>query len=373
MGLFDKIRGQFIDVIEWVDSSRETLVWKFPRTDNEIKNGAQLVVRETQAAVFMHEGQVGDVFGPGRVQLSTRNLPILTTLASWKYAFDAPFKCDVYFVNTRQFTDEKWGTPNPIMLRDPEFGPVRLRAFGSYSFRVTDAGAFIRQLAGTDPHFETSEIAGYFRSILVSRFADALARSGVPLLDLAAHYTDLGDTLIAAIQGEFVPYGLEIAKFLIENVSVPEDVEKALDKRASMSVLGNLNQYTQYQTAQAIGDVAKNPGSPGAMAGVIAGANLGGVMAGAMQPAAATPAPTAPAAAPPPSTAWYAAPGGVQSGPLDPGALQRQISAGQITPQTLVWRQGLPGWTPAGQTPELQALFASVPPPLPPPLPPAAP
>jgi membrane protease subunit (stomatin/prohibitin family) len=369
MGLFDKIRGQFIDVIEWVDPSRETLVWKFPRADNEIKNGAQLVVRETQAAVFMHEGQLGDVFGPGRVQLSTRNLPVLTTLASWKYAFDAPFKCDVYFVSTRQFTEEKWGTPNPIMVRDPEFGPVRLRAFGSYSFRVNDAGAFIRQLAGTDPHFETSEIAGYFRSILVSRFADALARSGIPLLDLAAHYADLGDRLITAIQGEFAPYGVEIAKFLVENVTVPEDVEKAMDKRSSMSVLGNLNQYTQYQTAQAIGDIAKNPGSPGAMTGMIAGANLGGVMAGAMQQAAAPPAPTGP----PPLSSWYAAPGGVQAGPFDQAALQQQLAAGQITAQTLVWRQGLPGWVPAGQVQELQALFARLPPPLPPPVPPAAP
>jgi membrane protease subunit (stomatin/prohibitin family) len=369
MGLFDKIRGQFIDVIEWVDPSRETLVWKFPRADNEIKNGAQLVVRETQAAVFLHEGELGDVFGPGRVQLSTRNLPILTTLASWKYAFDAPFKCDIYFVNTRQFTDEKWGTANPIMVRDPEFGPVRLRAFGSYGFRVNDAGAFIRQLAGTDPHFETTEIAGYFRSILVSRFADALAQSGIPLLDLAAHYTDLGDRLIAAIRGEFAPYGVEVSKFLVENVSVPEDVEKALDKRSSMSVLGNLNQYTQYQTAQAIGDVAKNPGSPGAMSGMIAGANLGGVMAGAMQQVAAAP----PQAGPPPLTLWYAAPGGVQAGPFDPVTLQQQVAAGQITTQTLVWRQGLPGWTPAGQVPELQPLLSGVPPPLPPPVPPAAP
>jgi len=368
MGLFDKIRGQFIDIIEWVDPTRDTLAWKFPRADNEIKNGAQLVVRESQAAVFMHEGQLGDVFGPGRVQLTTSNLPILTTLASWKYAFNSPFKCDVYFVSTRQFTDEKWGTPSPILLRDPEFGPVRVRAFGAYSFQVKEAGSFIRQLAGTDPHFETSEIAGYFRSILVSRFADALAKSGVPVLDMAAHYSDLGGRLLATIQGEFQPYGVEISRFIVENVSVPEEVEKALDKRSSMGILGNLNQYTQFQTAQAIGDVAKNPGSPGTMAGVIAGANLGGVVAGAMQQAAATPPP----AAPPPLVQWYAAPGGVQAGPFDVAALQQQVRTGTLTAQTLVWRQGMAAWVPAGQVAELQALFAAVPPPLPPPLPPPA-
>lgn len=370
MGLFDKIRGQFIDVIEWVDPSRETIVWKFPRADNEIKNGAQLVVRESQAAVFLHEGQLGDVFGPGRVALTTSNLPILTTLASWKYAFNSPFKCDIYFVNTRQFTDEKWGTPSPILLRDPEFGPVRVRAFGSYSFQVKEAGSFIKQLAGTDPHFETTEIATYFRSILVSRFADALAKAGVPVLDMAAHYADLGGRLLSVIQGEFQPYGVEIAKFLVENISVPEEVEKALDKRSSMGVLGNLQQYTQFQTAQAIGDVAKNPGSPGAMTGMIAGANLGGVMAGAMQQAAATPATPTP---PPLQVQWFAAPGGTQAGHFDPAGLQQQIAAGKVTAQTLVWRQGLAAWTPAGQVPELQALFAAVPPPLPPPVPPTRP
>lgn len=377
MGLFSKIRSQFIDVIEWVDDTRDTLVWKFPRYDNEIKNGAQLIVRETQAAVFMHEGALGDVFGPGRVELSTNNIPVLTTLKSWKYAFDAPFKCDIYFVNTRLFTDQKWGTANPIMLRDAEFGPIRLRAFGSYAFHVVEPGRFIRQLAGTDPNFQTSEISSHFRSMLISRFADALGEAKIPALDLAANYTELGDTLLATIQAEFDEYGVQISKFLIENISLPEAVEEALDKRSSMGVLGNLGQYTQYQTAQAIGDMAKNEGGGGNMMGMVAGMNLGGAMGGAMQQAAAPsanppppPGGMPPPPPPPPRVQWYVAAGGQQAGPYDQATLQQYIASGQVTPETMMWRQGMTAWTPAGQIPELQAWFgAGGPPPPPPPAP----
>jgi len=221
MGLWDKVKGQFIDVIEWVDDTQDSLIWKFPRGDNEIKNGAQLIVRESQVAIFLHEGEIGDIFGPGRVELTTANIPVLTTLKSWKYAFNAPFKCDVYFVSMRQFTDLKWGTKNPIMLRDAEFGPVRLRAFVSYCVKISDPEAFIKQIAGTDTLFQMSEITGQFRNILVSRFADSLAESKIPMLDLAANYNEIGELLLGNLQPEFDEYGIQLTNFLVENISVP--------------------------------------------------------------------------------------------------------------------------------------------------------
>ncbi len=366
MNLWEKVKGQFIDVIEWVDATGDTLVWKFPRADNEIKNGAQLIVRESQMAVFMHEGEIGDVFGPGRVELTTNNIPVLTTLKSWKYAFNAPFKCDVFFVSTRQFTDLKWGTKNPIMMRDPEFGPVRLRAFGSYCIRVSDPAAFIRQIAGTDTLFQTDEITGQLRNILVSRFADALAESKIPMLDLAANYNEMGDLLGAKLQPEFDDYGTTLTKFLIENVSLPNEVEEVLDKRTKMGLVGNLNQYTQFQTAEAIEAMAANPsGGSGAM-GMIAGVGMGNVVGGAMQGAAQT---QPPAGGPPPlptAVQWYAGINNQQAGPFTPEQLQQMIVQGQIDRDTLVWKQGMAGWEKAGQVDDLQGLFGAVPPPLPP-------
>lgn len=377
MGLLDKVwekaTGQFIDVIEWVDSTRNTLVWKFPRADNEIKNGAQLIVRESQAAVFLHEGELGDVFKPGRVELTTNNIPILTTLKSWKYAFNAPFKCDVYFVNTRQFTDEKWGTANPIMLRDPEFGPIRLRAYGSYAFSVTNPGTFIRSMAGTNPDLTAEDVTGQLRNILASRFADALGEAKIPALDLAANYNEMGDLLRGLIQKDMDEYGLTINKFLIENISLPPAVEEALDKRTSMGVIGNMAQYTQFQAANALGDAAKNPGAAGNMMGMFAGVNLGGMMAGnmnaAQQPAAA-PAPAPAAGGPPPlpgsAPEWYAAFNGQQAGPFTLAALGDQAKQGALTRETLVWKQGMSAWTKAADVADLAGLFAAMPPPLPP-------
>ena len=367
MALWNKIRGQFIDVIEWTDDTLDTMIWKFPRGDNEIKTGAQLIVRESQAAVFLHEGELGDVFGPGRVKLTTRNLPVLTTLASWKYAFDAPFKCDVFFVATKQFTNLKWGTQNPVMLRDPEFGPVRLRAFGSYCVRVKDPGVFIKQIAGTQSLFTTDEITGHFRNLLVSRFADALGEAKIPMLELAANYNEIGDLLRGKLQAEFDEYGVDLTKFLLENVSLPPEVEQALDQRAQMGVVGNLNQFTQYQTANAIRDMANNPNAGGNMMGVVAGMGMGNVMGGVMQDGAR--APQQPGAAPPPlppQVQWYAAVNGQQAGPFDANGLAQQVRDGRVTADTLVWKQGMSNWTPAGQVPELAGLFGAAPPPLPP-------
>lgn len=369
MALWDKVKGQFIDVIEWVDDTGDTLVWKFPRYDNEIKNGAQLIVRESQTAVFMHEGEIGDVFGPGRVELTTSNIPILTTLESWKYAFNAPFKCDIFFVSMRQFTDLKWGTKNPIMLRDAEFGPVRLRAFGSYCIRVKDPAAFIRQIAGTDTLFQTDEITGQLRNILVSRFADALAESKIPMLDLAANYNEMGDLLRGQLQPEFDEYGTALTKFLIENISLPDEVEKVLDKRTQMGLVGNLQQYTQFQTAEAIEAMAANPnGGSGAM-GMIAGVGMGNVVGGAMQGAAQPQQPAPAAGGPPPlpdPVQWYAGINNQQAGPFTPEQLQEMIAQGQIDRETLVWKQGMAGWVKAGEVKDLEGYFGAVPPPLPP-------
>jgi membrane protease subunit (stomatin/prohibitin family) len=260
MGLWDFIKTELIDIVEWLDDSGDTLVYRFQRHDNEIKNGAQLTVRPGQAAVFVNEGKIADVFEPGRYELSTKNLPILATLRGWKYGFDSPFKVEVYFVSTRQFTDQKWGTKNPLMLRDPEFGPIRLRAFGTYAFRASEPAKLIAEIVGTDGHFTVDEIHEQLRNLVVSRFADALGEGKIPALDLAGNYDELGDKVRGKIAPEFNRYGLELTTLLVENVSLPPEVEQALDKRSSMGVLGDLQAYTRYQTAEAIGDAAKQPG-----------------------------------------------------------------------------------------------------------------
>jgi len=367
MGIIDKIVGQFIDVIEWTDDTSNSMIWKFPRYDNEIKNGAQLIVRESQVAVFLHEGELGDIFQPGRYELTTQNIPILTTLKSWKYAFDAPFKCDVFFVATKQFTDLKWGTKNPVMLRDPEFGPIRLRAFGSYCVRVADPGTFIKQIAGTDSLFQTDEIIGQFRNILASRFADALAEAKIPMIDLAANYNEMGELLKGAIKVEFNEYGVDLTKFLIENVSLPDEVEAALDKRTQMGLIGNLGAYTQFQTANAIEDMAQNPGNGANMMGMFAGVGMGNVVGGTIQGAAQPQQQSGGGPPPLPQQAqWYAGIDNQQAGPFNPEALKQMIQQKRVKPETLVWKQGMADWTPASQVPEISGLFGSTPPPFPP-------
>lgn len=262
MSFMEKLRGQLIDIIEFLDDSRDTIVWRFPRQGNEIKNGAKLIVREGQVAVFENEGQLADVFGPGTYTLETQNIPILSTLKGWKYGFNSPFKAEVYFVSTRQFTDFKWGTQNPIMMRDPEFGVVRLRGFGTYALQVTDPSALLRQLVGTDPNFRTEEIGEYFRQNVVSHLGPAIGAANIAALDIAASQHTLGATLARELTTSLAEYGVAITKFVIENISLPPEVEEALDKRTQMSVLGNLDQYTKFQTANAIEDAANNPAAP---------------------------------------------------------------------------------------------------------------
>jgi membrane protease subunit (stomatin/prohibitin family) len=361
MGLWDKLKGELIDIIEWLDDSRDTIVWRFPRYENEIKMGAKLVVRESQAAVFVNEGQVADVFGPGTHTLTTQNMPILSTLKGWKYGFESPWKAEVYFVNTRQFTDMKWGTQNPVIVRDPEFGAVRLRAFGAFAMRVVDPARLLRELVGTDPQFRTEEVQEYLRQLVVGHLGNALARAQVPLLDLAAQQLTIGNTLAAVLSDELSGNGIAIPKFIIENISVPPEVEAALDKRTSIGVVGNLDQYTKFQAANAMEDAANNTGGAGEAFGFGLGMAAGQRATQAMN----TPAP---AAGPPPLPAaeWYVGVGGQQQGPFDLNALASQVASGGLTRDTLVWKNGMAAWTAAGQVPELGGAFAAVPPPLPP-------
>lgn len=288
MGLMDKILSQFIEVIEWTDQTNDTLVYRFPVYNKEIKMGAQLTVRESQTAVFINEGQLADVFTPGRYTLTTQNMPIMTTLRSWKYGFNSPFKAEVYFVNMRQFTDQKWGTSNPIMMRDPEFGPIRLRAFGIYSFKIKDPAMFLKEIVGTDGSFTTEEITGQMRKLAVSGFSDMLAESKIPALDLTAKFDELGDAARTKLQGTYEAHGLELVRFAVENISFPPEVEAVLDKRTSMGIAGDMQKFTQFQVALSAEEAAKNPSGGGMAAagvGLGAGAMLAQTMLGMQQPA----------------------------------------------------------------------------------------
>jgi excisionase family DNA binding protein len=268
MGLFDYLRTQFLEIIQWEDDSRDTLSWRFPDEDKEIKRGAQLIVRESQTAQFIYLGQFGDTFGPGKHTLTTDNIPILSTLKGWKYGFESPFKADVYFVNTRLFTGNKWGTSNPVMMRDADFGIVRVRAFGTYDFRIVDVKTFLKEVAGTDHQFRIEEFADTMRSRIISIFTDALASAKVPVLDVAARYGELGEALLPVINPIIIArYGIEIPSFIVENVSVPPEVEQAIDKRSSMAAIGNLNDYVKLQMAEGM---AKGGGGAGGAAAEIA-------------------------------------------------------------------------------------------------------
>jgi len=247
------IKGELLEIIEFLDDSRDTLAWRFPDQDKSIKNGAQLIVRESQAAQFVYLGQYGDCFAPGKYSLTTDNIPVLTRLKGWKYGFESPFKADVYFITTRLFTGNKWGTPNPIMMRDKDFGVVRLRAFGIFDFRIVDAPVFLKEVVGTDQHFRLDAFADTMRARIVSVFSDALASAAVPALDVAARYSEMGDALLPLINPQVTTkYGIEITSFVLENVSVPPEVEAAIDKRSSMGALGNLNDYVKFQMAESM-------------------------------------------------------------------------------------------------------------------------
>lgn len=271
MDILGFIKGELLEIIEFNDDSRDTLAWRFPDEDKTIKNGAQLIVRESQLAQFVYLGQFGDCFGPGKHSLVTDNIPILNKLKGWKYGFESPFKADVYYVTTRLFTGNKWGTANPVMMRDADFGIVRLRAFGTFDFKIVDAPVFLKEVAGTDHHFRLDEFADTMRSRIVSVFSDALASCGVPALDVASRYSELGEALLPVINPQMIAkYGIEIDSFLVENVSVPPEVEAAIDKRSSMGAIGNLNDYVKFQMAESLTKSGGDGGSAVAAAGQMA-------------------------------------------------------------------------------------------------------
>lgn len=288
MGFFKAIRNQFIEVIEWTDDSRDTVVYRFPVANKEIKMNAQLTVRESQAAVFVNEGTIADVFLPGRYELTTQNMPVLTKLKSWKYFFNSPFKAEVYFVNTRIFTDQKWGTQNPITLRDPEFGMIQLRAYGVFAYRVVDPGVFMKEVFGTNSLFTAADISEYLRRLLISSFSDALAESKIAALDLVAHFDEFGALVREKTNIKFVGLGLSMTDMVIENINWPEEIDEAIKKRASMGILGDVGQYTRFQAADALRDAAKNEGSGGAFAGMGVGFGAGSVLGQTFGQAAAS-------------------------------------------------------------------------------------
>jgi len=357
--VFGFLKGEFIDVISWLDDTRDTMVWRFDRRDQAIKMGAKLTVREGQAAVFIHEGQLADVFQPGLYQLETNNMPILTTLQHWDHGFSSPFKSEVYFVNTTRFNDQKWGTKNPIMARDSEFGPVRLRAFGTYSMRVSDPGVFIKEIVGTDGEFTSDEVSFQIRNIIVQEASQVLAKSGIPVLDMAANTADLSQIISTAITPKVTEYGLSISEFYIENISLPEEVEKAMDKRTSIGVAGDLNKYMQFNAAEAMGQ----PGSAmGAAMGAGLGAGMGMGMAQGMGPWGTTTA--APPPPPPAGKAWHLAENGATNGPFGEADLAALAASGKLTRATMVWTSGQDGWKMAAET-ELSRLMDNTPPPPP--------
>ncbi|MFS4551554.1 SPFH domain-containing protein [Comamonas resistens] len=320
------ITKQLIEIIEWTDDSRDTLSYRWPDEDKEIKNGAQLVVRESQQVQFVSEGQFADLFNPGRYQLTTQNIPILSTLRGWKYGFNSPFKCDVYYINTRLFTGNKWGTSNPIMMRDKDFGVIRLRAFGTYDFRITNAALFLKEVAGTDQNFRIDEFADTMRSRIVSIFSEALAKAQVPALDVAQRYSELGDALLQLINPAVSEkYGLEITSFLLENVSVPPEVEQAIDKRSSMGAIGNLNDYVKYQMGQAMANGGEGAAAATIPATMAMGFGMAQEMMKGMQGGAAGGAPATGAAAADPFSPAAAQAAQTQVAPATPAAGAMQV------------------------------------------------
>jgi membrane protease subunit (stomatin/prohibitin family) len=367
MGLWDKLKNEFVDIIEWLDPTQDTIVYRFERYQNEIKYGAKLTVRESQVAVFVNEGQIADIFTPKMYTLETQNMPLLTTLKGWKYGFNSPFKAEVYFLNTKVFLNQKWGTQNPVMLRDPEFGPIRLKARGSFAFQIKDPKQFMLKVVGTDGHFTVDEIHEQLKNVILTKFTDALASAKIPALDLASNYNELSAIVLPFLNEDYKELGVEAVKFYIENISLPEEVEKMLDKRSSMGILGDLNAFNKFQTGISMEEAAKNPSGNGSQ-GI--GMGMGFAMANQMgnnfqnnnnqqQNNQQTPPPM-----PPPLVQYFVAVNGAQSGPFDMGALGQMVKSGGLTRDSLVWKQGMANWIAAGQVTELSTIF-NVPPPIP--------
>ena len=386
MSLFSRIKqhafNEFIEIIEWVDDTSDTMIWRFPRYKAEIKNGAQLIVGETQVAVLVNEGQFADVFQPGHYELITSNMPILATLKGWKHGFNSPFKVEVYFVNTKQFLNLRWGTANPIMMLDPEFGAIRLRAFGLYSFRVAgNPIKFIRNVAGTDGDFTPNSVKEELQNFVINKFTDYLNQSKIAVLDFAANLSEFASELTLALKDDFLAYGIELAKLLIENISLPKTVEVALDKRTSTGDIDNMTTYSRMQFADSLKAAANNPTSDGSLVGDAIDAGVGLTMVGKMtqevvnshgsqyavsQPNSLVDSNLQPTGPPPipVQEMYYVAVGGVQQGPFAMAQLQQMVQQKQLTPESLVWTAGMANWAAASSVPSLSQLFGAVPPPI---------
>lgn len=371
MSFFKKLRGEFIDIIQFLDNTQNTIVYRFERHNNEIKNNAKLVVREGQMAVFVSEGQMADVFSPGTYTLNTQNLPILSTLKGWKYGFNSPFKAEVYFVSTRNFLDQKWGTKNAVILNDNRFGMVEIRAFGIYSFKITDAALFIKEIVGTNQTFTTDNIREQLKSIIVTRFSDTAGESNLPVENYAASLNELSDAIYGYMKNDFASYGIEVTKFLIENVSMPDDVKKEIFELSRLNKI-DLDKLTKLKTAKAIEASAENPsGTAGMGMGLGAGMAMANQMTQMMtntHQVQNSPATNVSSDTPPPvpeETTYFVAVGGQQSGPFKLSALSELVDKQLLTRETLVWKKGLSGWVPAGEQQDLQDLWNSTPPPLP--------
>ena len=279
MGLFDFVSNEFIEVIDWVENDQNVVVHKFPDKGNNIKMGAQLTVREAQIAIFVNEGKIADIFGPGRHELTTENMPIMTTLRGWKYGLKSPFKVDIYFVSTKQFSNLKWGTPNPVMVRDPEFKQVRIKAFGTYFIRIKDVSLFFKEFAGTAPELNIGEVEEKLRDIVSPKFAESLAEANVAVLDLVSKYTEIGDIIKPFLQTDLEPFGIELTKFQITSTTLPPEVEAFYDKMTTMNMVGDMGKFTQFQTATSIEKAAENEGGgAGAGVGIGAGFAMGNLM-----------------------------------------------------------------------------------------------
>lgn len=361
MGLFDKLRGEFIDIIEWTDASADTMVYRFDRYQNEIKNGARLTVREGQMAVFINEGKMADVFSPGMYTLNTANLPLLSTLQGWKYGFDSPFKAEVYFVSTRNITAQKWGTKNPIVLNDKRFGMLEIRAYGTYVIRVSDPAIFIKEIVGTDGLFTVDKISEQLKSMIVAQFTDAAGEADLPIENYASHLNEISELLHGIIGIDFAKYGIGLTKFVIENVSMPEEIKNEIFELSRLNTI-DLNKLTQIKAAKAMQSAAENNMSGAGLGMGFAMTNLmGQIFTGAHQQNQSTPVPP-----PLPATsAFYAVINGQQAGPYDMNALKQMVAQQQITAGTLIWYTGMANWVPADQAPELKSVFGSVPPPVP--------
>jgi membrane protease subunit (stomatin/prohibitin family) len=375
MGLFDKIReklsNEFIDIVEWLDYTDDTICHRFERYQNEIKNGAQLIVREGQMAVFINEGELADVFEPGTYTLNTENLPILATLKGWKYGFNSPFKAEVYFVNTHLFTDEKWGTKNPITLNDDRFGLVEIRAFGTYAFKISDPGKFIVDIVGTDNNFTNFEINEHLKSLIATRFTDTIGEANLPIELYAANSTELSETCQEVMQPEFASVGISLEKFFIENVSMPEDLKKEIFEYSRIDKL-DLDKLAKFKAAKAIEAAAANEGGTagagmGMGMGFVLAQQMGGLMGGAGQATAPAAAPAG--AVPPPmptAVQYYYAYNGQQAGPVSFEQLRALFANRTVNKDSLVWKQGMSGWAPLKDVEELKAfLGGATPPPLP--------